>query len=94
MVMIAEPAARKQGLAHKSVLAIMSYAFSSFGTRKFVAKISDSNVASLNLFQAKLGFEVLRKVDAFEETHLVREVLSLEGLGEDLHVVPYELDDE
>lgn len=69
--LISEPSARRQGLAHESLILMMYYgkcyagcpyvmlcviAVAELGVLKFRAKILDSNVASLQLFQKKLDF--------------------------------------
>jgi RimJ/RimL family protein N-acetyltransferase len=78
MVMIAEPAFRRRGLAAEAVRAMMAFAFRTRGVRRFVAKISDANAASLRLF-AKLGFRVARAMPHFEETHMTLDLSEAEG---------------
>ena len=77
MVMIAEPEYRRRGCARRAVEALMWYGAASLNLLRFVAKISEDNAPSLALFTEKLGFRVARRVPAFQEVHLVRE------LGED-----------
>ena len=69
MVMIADPAFRRRGLASEAVCAMMAFAFRARGVTRFVAKIGDANAASLGLF-ARLGFRVARAMPHFEETHM------------------------
>ncbi|KAA0162337.1 hypothetical protein FNF31_00666 [Cafeteria roenbergensis] len=70
MVMTAEPALRRSGVATEAVALMLRFGAERLGVRRFVAKISQSNTASLRLFTERLGFEVYREVEAFEETHL------------------------
>ncbi len=74
MVMIADGAYRRRGLAAEAVRAMLQYAHARLGVRRFVAKISDANAASLALFTHKLGFRVARAMPHFEETHLALDV--------------------
>jgi RimJ/RimL family protein N-acetyltransferase len=69
MVMLAEPSFRRRGLAAEAVRAMMAFAFRARGVTRFVAKIGDTNAASLRLF-ARLGFRVARAMPHFEETHM------------------------
>lgn len=78
MVMVAEPAYRRRGYAQRAVAALLWYGATALGLRRFVAKISEDNAASLALFTQKLGFREARRVAAFQEVHLV---LELEGAG-------------
>ena len=81
MVMIAEPSARRRGLARRAVEALMWYGASALGLRRFVAKISEDNAPSLALFSQKLGFREARRVAAFKEVHLVRDYSEEEAAG-------------
>lgn len=69
-VMVALPAARRQGLASAALRAAMAYALCASGRRVdvFVAKIKAGNAPSVALFRA-LGFRELRVVPAFAEVH-------------------------
>ena len=69
MVMIADPAFRRRGLAAEAVRAMMAFAHRARGVTRFVAKISDANEASLRLF-ARLGFRLARAMPHFAEQHL------------------------
>ena len=80
MVMIAEPAARRRGLASEAVSLMMEWGRQRLGARVFVAKISDTNAPSLALF-ARLGFREARRVAAFGEVHLMRVVGDGEAAG-------------
>jgi RimJ/RimL family protein N-acetyltransferase len=86
MVMIADPAYRRRGYAAEAVRAILAYASgpsSSLGLTRFVAKITESNAASLALFQGpRLGFRVARRMPHFEEIHLAIDLPVEEGGAE------------
>jgi RimJ/RimL family protein N-acetyltransferase len=74
MVMVAEPAYRRRGYAQRAVAALLWYGATALGLRRFVAKVSEDNTASLALFTQRLGFREARRVAAFQEVHLVLEV--------------------
>jgi RimJ/RimL family protein N-acetyltransferase len=78
MVMVAEAAYRRRGYAQRAVAALLWYGATALGLRRFVAKISEDNAASLALFTQRLGFREARRVAAFQEVHLV---LELGGAG-------------
>ena len=69
-IMIAEKNCLRKGLATEALLLMMKYASTELNTKRFIAKISNKNDKSLNLFQEKLFYNVHKKVDVFEETHL------------------------
>lgn len=73
MIMIAEPWARRKGYAVEAVRAMMHFGVLAHGVRRYVAKIDDSNEASLGLFTL-LGFRVAKKMPHFGETHMSIEV--------------------
>lgn len=74
-VMIAEQQARRKGIATHAVLLMMAFAHEHLpAIDEFVAKILNSNTASVALFEKKLGFEEFRRVKAFGEVHLRRRV--------------------
>jgi len=50
-VMIAEPGSRRQGLGEETVSLMMGYGADRLGVRLFVAKIHETNAASLHLFR-------------------------------------------
>ena len=75
MIMIAESWARGKGYAKEAIRAMMSYGVRARGIRRFVAKIDDTNLASLGLF-ASLGFRVAKKMPHFGETHLSLDITS------------------
>ena len=50
-VMIAEPGSRGQGLGEETVSLMMGYGADRLGVRQFVAKIHETNAASLHLFR-------------------------------------------
>ena len=69
-IMIAEKNSLRKGLATEALLLMMKYAILELETERFIAKISDKNEKSLNLFQNKLNYQVFKKVEVFEEVHL------------------------
>ena len=71
MVMIASPAARRRGCAAAAVAALLRYAMERCGVGVFVAKIGESNAASLALFSGRLGFTEGKRLPCFGEVHLV-----------------------
>ncbi|KAK1269340.1 hypothetical protein QJS04_geneDACA005250 [Acorus gramineus] len=72
-IMIAEQKSRGKGLGKEAVLMMMAFAIKKFDIQRFRAKIGESNVASLNLFQ-KLGFEEVSRSGIFKEVTLELEV--------------------
>jgi RimJ/RimL family protein N-acetyltransferase len=68
--MIADPSSRRKGLAKEALCLMMKYVMENLKATKFVAKISDSNEASLNLFRSFFKFDQTGHSDAFEETTL------------------------
>ena len=71
-VMVAEPAARRRGLAAEALRLLASFAARHARLRvdRLVAKIGDANAASLALFGSKLGFARVSHCDVFKETTL------------------------
>ncbi|KAK1317115.1 hypothetical protein QJS10_CPA05g01011 [Acorus calamus] len=69
-IMIAEQKSRGKGLGKEAVLMMMTFAIKKFDIQRFRAKIGESNIASLNLFQ-KLGFEEISRSDIFKEAKLL-----------------------
>lgn len=69
-VMIAEKDYRRHGYASEAVRLLMLYAIRVLGATGFVAKILDSNNASMLLFEHQLGFKEVKRVAAFHEVHL------------------------
>jgi len=70
-VMVAVPTLRRRGLAAAAVRAAVGWAATSLGVTRFVAKILESNEASLALFRGpSLGFVEYRRVACFGELHL------------------------
>lgn len=75
MVMVAEADYRRRGLARQAIRGIMRFALTdpALGSRvqatSFIAKILQSNAASIALFTS-LGFRETAKVEAFQEVHL------------------------
>ncbi|TFJ81090.1 hypothetical protein NSK_007733 [Nannochloropsis salina CCMP1776] len=68
-IMIAEPTRRGRGLGMEGVEAMMQYAIEALGVRRFYCKISDSNVASLRMFE-RIGYVRVAYVAAFKEVEL------------------------
>ena len=83
MVMVAEAAYRRRGYAQRAVAALLWYGATALGLRRFVAKVSEDNAASLALFTRKLGFREARRVAAFQEVHLVLELGADGGAPQD-----------
>ena len=73
MIMIAEPWARRKGYATEAVHAMMHFGIQVRGIRRFVAKIDDSNQASIGLF-TQLGFRVAKKMPYFSEIHMALDI--------------------
>ena len=73
MIMIAEPWARRKGYATEAVHAMMHFGIQIRGIRRFVAKIDDSNQASIGLF-TQLGFRVAKKMPYFSEIHMALDI--------------------
>lgn len=70
MVMVADPASRRRGLAREAVALLMEYGRQHLGVREYVAKVADDNAPSLRLFQDRLQFVEVKRVAAFGEVHL------------------------
>ncbi len=69
-VMVAEPASRRRGIARESLLMLMRWVLENVpGVSEFVVKVTNENVASLQLFKG-LGFRVRRVLNVFEQTEL------------------------
>ncbi|XP_073147999.1 GCN5-related N-acetyltransferase 9 [Henckelia pumila] len=81
-IMIAESKSRGKGLAKESVLLMMAFAVKKFGILIFRAKIGESNVASLNLFQI-LEFKKTSYSEIFKEVTL--ELRITESTSKELH---------
>jgi RimJ/RimL family protein N-acetyltransferase len=69
LIMIAEPAARRQGLAAEAVTLMMRFAEATFHIRRFIVKIASRNLPSQRLFH-KLGFRQFSFDAAFDEIAL------------------------
>lgn len=68
-IMIAEPVARRKGIAQQALRMMMAYAIKDHGVNKFVAKIGFDNGESQNLFR-KMGFAETSTSDVFRERTL------------------------
>lgn len=84
MVMIADVLFRRRGYASEAVRGLLTYGVRELNLKRFVVKISENNIASLSLFQDKLGFVEVKRVPAFSEVHLAWEASELEGGEVDL----------
>jgi Acetyltransferase (GNAT) domain len=60
-VLVADTRHRRAGVATRAVFLIMEYARRVLGTRRFVARISEDNTASVALFRTKLGFSLTER---------------------------------
>ncbi|VDM01160.1 unnamed protein product [Schistocephalus solidus] len=71
--MIADPTARRRGLASQAIAACLVYVHKYFteDITAVVAKVSLDNEASLNLFKDKLGFIERKRILCFNEVDLV-----------------------
>ena len=68
-VMIADPSARRKGLAREAIRVAMAESKLVFpGVSHFLAKIDEDNVASQALFES-LGFLEVKRVAVFREIH-------------------------
>lgn len=80
-IMIADKLSRRRGLAGAALSLMITYATEHLSVCTFVAKVLQDNKPSLALF-GKLGFQFLRTVSAFGETHL--NLSTQNGVGEAL----------
>ena len=67
-VMIGEAEARRKGLAKEALLLAFRYAIEYHNVTTLIARIDDSNAASINLFANKLQWPIESHSDAFKET--------------------------
>jgi len=65
-VMVAEPWARRKGLAKEALGLMMRFGTEKLGKTKFIAKIKCDNEPSIQLFQ-KLGFRQVTQPNIFDE---------------------------
>uniref|UniRef100_A0A1B6CJ34 N-acetyltransferase domain-containing protein n=1 Tax=Clastoptera arizonana TaxID=38151 RepID=A0A1B6CJ34_9HEMI len=72
-IMVAEPKARRCGMGQEAMLLMFHYGVEELNVVKYIAKISMSNVQSLQMFK-KFGFETESKSDVFQEVTLVKSV--------------------
>ena len=66
--MVAEERSRRKGLASEAVRIMIHFAVKELNCSKFVAKIGDTNHASLSLFK-RLGFHEVSYSKVFKEVH-------------------------
>ena len=76
MVMTAQEHSRRKGIAKEACLMMMRYAVENLHTEQFIVKINESNANSIKLFEA-LGFHEERRIEAFQEVHLILQVRNL-----------------
>lgn len=93
-VMIAEPAARRKGLAKTALKIMMAFAVEQLKTDIFIAKVLDHNKPSIALFTTALKFEEERIVPVFGEIHYKKVVDSevakdLQTIREQLVIKPF-----
>lgn len=69
-VMVAEASKRRQNLATAAVEAALAYGSAVLGVERFFVKIGDANKPSRSLFETKLGFSFVQRVECFQETEL------------------------
>lgn len=69
-VMIAEPSARRLGVASEAVSILIAYGSENLKIKDFFARITDDNEASLALFEKKLNFEKESHSEVFGEWQL------------------------
>ena len=67
-VMIADKSSRGKGLGQEVVRLMIKFSKEIIGVKRLLAKIKDTNTASINLFQRKLGFQQVSHSDVFQET--------------------------
>ncbi|KAL1917199.1 uncharacterized protein VTP21DRAFT_4855 [Calcarisporiella thermophila] len=68
-IMIAEPEYRRNGHGREALLLMMAYAYHVLHVRRFQAKVSAQNEASISLFK-KLGYKQIAYVKVFDEVTL------------------------
>mmetsp|Transcript_34213 Transcript_34213/g.75893 ORF Transcript_34213/g.75893 Transcript_34213/m.75893 type:complete len:206 (-) Transcript_34213:1962-2579(-) len=68
-VMVAEQKSRRKGIAAQALGLFMAYATDKLGVQRFLAKILESNSASITLFD-KLGFQEYKRIAIFKEVHM------------------------
>lgn len=66
--MIGEAEARRKGLAKEALLLAFRYAIERYHVSTLIARIDDSNAASINLFTNKLNWAIDSHSDVFQET--------------------------
>lgn len=69
-IMIAEESARRSGYGQIAIKLMTQYAIEWLGIKRFIAKISQDNTPSLNMFQNKLMYKIYDVVECFDEVHL------------------------
>ena len=69
-IMIADTEYRGRGLGQEAVTLMMMYGAKHMNLTRFFAKIHETNVASKNLFQNKLGFAEIQFIHVFQQYEL------------------------
>lgn len=72
-VMIAEAQYRRRGLGEEAIRLVMEFSATQLGVERFVVKILQSNTASVELFEKKLGFRLVEYVECFDEVVLFKD---------------------
>ena len=73
-IMIAEKECQRKGLGLEAVQLMMKHGIEKYKVTHFIAKVSFKNEPSKRLFGEKLGYKMLREIEAFEEIHYLFEV--------------------
>eukprot|EP00461_Guttulinopsis_vulgaris_P008374 UN08426 len=68
--MIAEESARRHGFGQIALKLMTQYAIEWLNIKRFIAKINNDNIPSLNMFQKKLNYKIFDVVECFDEVHL------------------------
>ena len=65
-IMIAEPTYRNKGFATEALNLIMYYGFNTLGIRRFFAKINETNIESIRLFE-RMGYNKINYSEVWKE---------------------------
>jgi RimJ/RimL family protein N-acetyltransferase len=60
-VMIGNKNVRRKGFAEEAIKVMMSFGFNTYKKTKYIAKIKDTNLASIKLFE-KIGYKEIKKL--------------------------------
>ena len=83
-IMIAEQEFRGKGLGREACLLMMNFGAMKLNLRRFFSKISEENIASLALFEQKLGFIKCDYAACFKQFELERKETTPEQMIESL----------